>query len=354
MPSIAIVGAGVAGLGAARILSKHRIDFRVFEKSRGVSGRAASRTVGDVRFDHGANYFKLEAGDNALRRLVLDELPADELIEIPGDVWTFDGDGTLSPGDSALNAEPKYNYRGGISTLGKLLAQPFQSRISFESKVERMHQREGGWELYEADGRSLGVFARVLFTCPSPQALAIAKASEMEGSLKEGWTRCLEAARYHRQFTMVLAYDRDLRRPAGMHAALNLDGQHEISWLAFENDKEGHVQGDQTVVVVQMSPSWSDDHYEETADDQLESVCRSVAELLGDELPAPVWFNWQRWGFAHPYSSLDREELLKYEPSGLHVAGDGLVGKGRVHLALASGLEAGETLVRESHKMARS
>ncbi|MEM9481717.1 MAG: FAD-dependent oxidoreductase [Verrucomicrobiota bacterium] len=353
MPSVAIIGAGVAGLGAARVLSKSNVEFRVFEKSRGVSGRAASRTVEGVRFDHGANYFKLDAGENAVRKLVLEELPTDDLIEIPGSVWTFDGSGSLSPGDPALNAEPKYNYRGGISTLGKLLAYPLQSKIEFKTRVARVSQRESRWELFEVDGRSLGSFDRILFTCPSPQAMTIMQDSELYRELQEEFIGCLSAARYHRQFTFVMAFDREISRPDGMHAALNVDGKHDVSWLAFENDKEGHVPGDQTVVVVQMSPTWSDVRFDEPKEEQLETVGQSVAALLGIDLPAPLWVDRQRWGFAHPFSNLDRERLRSFESSGLFVAGDGLVGKGRVHLALASGLEAGEALARSCAEMSK-
>ena len=36
--SVAIIGAGISGLMAANALSKHHINVRLFEKSRGVGG----------------------------------------------------------------------------------------------------------------------------------------------------------------------------------------------------------------------------------------------------------------------------------------------------------------------------
>jgi predicted NAD/FAD-dependent oxidoreductase len=64
---IAVVGAGIAGLALARSL--HDIaDVTVFEKSRGVGGRMATRRAGAVGFDHGAQYFTVR--DDAFRRML--------------------------------------------------------------------------------------------------------------------------------------------------------------------------------------------------------------------------------------------------------------------------------------------
>ena len=82
--SIAIIGAGASGLAAAWSLQKSGFDVTVFEKSRGLSGRAASRSKNGVRFDHGANYFKIDS--EPVRQLILDELPTDDLAWIEKDV----------------------------------------------------------------------------------------------------------------------------------------------------------------------------------------------------------------------------------------------------------------------------
>ena len=55
--STAIVGAGIAGMSAARMLVEHGHDVTVFEKSRGAGGRAARRRCDGFEFDHGAQYF---------------------------------------------------------------------------------------------------------------------------------------------------------------------------------------------------------------------------------------------------------------------------------------------------------
>ncbi|MDF1699745.1 MAG: FAD-dependent oxidoreductase, partial [Planctomycetota bacterium] len=53
---IAIVGAGLSGLLAARELSTAGHRVRVFDKARGPGGRMATRRRQELAFDHGAQY----------------------------------------------------------------------------------------------------------------------------------------------------------------------------------------------------------------------------------------------------------------------------------------------------------
>ena len=57
-PRIAVIGAGISGLAAARLLTKNGMVCTVFEKSRGLGGRMATREIGEVTFDHGVQYLR--------------------------------------------------------------------------------------------------------------------------------------------------------------------------------------------------------------------------------------------------------------------------------------------------------
>ena len=55
--SVAIVGAGIAGLACAKELQTAGLAVQVFEKSRGLGGRSATRSASLSKFDHGAQFF---------------------------------------------------------------------------------------------------------------------------------------------------------------------------------------------------------------------------------------------------------------------------------------------------------
>ncbi len=58
---IAVVGAGLAGLGAARALAGAGREVVVFEKSRGLGGRLATRRVEGAVLDHGCPVIEVPA-----------------------------------------------------------------------------------------------------------------------------------------------------------------------------------------------------------------------------------------------------------------------------------------------------
>ncbi|MFT4884724.1 MAG: renalase, partial [Natronomonas sp.] len=74
---IAVVGAGPAGAGVAYALRETDATVTVFEKSRGVCGRAATRRNEGRRYDHGANYVK--SGSDRVDEIVTEELPTEGL-----------------------------------------------------------------------------------------------------------------------------------------------------------------------------------------------------------------------------------------------------------------------------------
>ena len=51
---VIIIGAGIAGLCCAKRLISSGFDVSIFEKSRGIGGRLASRRIDNGIFNHGA------------------------------------------------------------------------------------------------------------------------------------------------------------------------------------------------------------------------------------------------------------------------------------------------------------
>ena len=77
MKRIAIIGAGLSGLVLARRLDEVA-EVTIFEKSRGVGGRMATRYADDYEFDHGAQFFtaRTPAFREFLQPLIRDQVVA--------------------------------------------------------------------------------------------------------------------------------------------------------------------------------------------------------------------------------------------------------------------------------------
>ncbi len=338
---LAIIGAGPAGLAAAwRLRHVADIDVTVFEKSRGVFGRAATRTRHGARLDPGANYFRTDLPDIA--RMVHSELPSGELVEIAGDIDVFDRFGAISAGNPSLNGEKKWTYRDGINTLGKLLAEAAQCKIVFGTRVDRIRRNSRAllWEVIDEAKREYGLFDAILLALPAPQAIAL---------LPEGAStaaRALAPATYHSQWSFTFAFDGHVNRwPGGAYALINNDRQHDFAWVSRENAKPGRIPEGMLVVMAQMQPGWSLDRFHHDAGELARVVSKTLADFFGWNNAAFQWFDSQRWKYSLPAGRADPDQLQVMEATGLYVAGDAVVGKGRVAQALQTGLDAAERIL---------
>ncbi|SEW00507.1 NAD(P)/FAD-dependent oxidoreductase [Halobacterium jilantaiense] len=338
MDSLAIVGAGAAGAAAAYRLRDSDRDVTVFEKSRGVCGRAATRRRDGCHYDYGANYVK--PGDGPVADLVRD-LGEDGLVEIGEPVWTFDGDGTVAPGRDS--DEPKWTWETGLTQLAKRLFARTDATLRKETRVGTLARTETGWTLAETDGRRFGEFDDVLLTPPAPQTADLLADAHWDDDRRETLREAAADVSYRSIVTAVLHYPFELDRE--WYGLVNTDDAHAVGWLSREACKDGHVPAGEALLIVQMAPDWSREHYDAPASEQTAVAAEHAADLLDDDrLLDPDWTDTQGWRYALPDEAVDSEPVAAASEAGLHVAGDWVAGEARVHAAVESGLAAADRI----------
>jgi hypothetical protein len=106
---VAVAGAGMAGLAAARELTAHGMDVVIWEARDRVGGRTAPAVLDGTGFDLGANWLQ-QYDDNVLARLAeklgLRTVPTDF-----GDPLVLDGTGTPAAPDAAEAVEAELRAR---------------------------------------------------------------------------------------------------------------------------------------------------------------------------------------------------------------------------------------------------
>lgn len=159
MKQIAVIVAGIAGLAAARILRQSGFVTTLFEKSRGLGGRMATRRVEDLQFDHGAQYFTAKGPRfSAMVRQWGENGHADE--------W-FDGAFVGSPG---IKAPARAMAEGHTIVAG--------------GQVAAIRKEEAGWSIYDPSGLvktpGNGSFSAVILAVPAPQAAPLAASAGVD------------------------------------------------------------------------------------------------------------------------------------------------------------------------------
>jgi predicted NAD/FAD-dependent oxidoreductase len=340
--TVAIVGAGAAGSAIAYSLREADVDVTVFEKSRGVCGRAATRRKDDCRYDYGANYVKDE--DERVARLLTEELDADGLVEVEEPIWTFDESGTISEGRDGDGR--KWTYEAGITQVAKRLLARTDATVHRETRVRSLSREAEGWSLTDTDGEDLGTFETLVLTPPAPQTAQLLASTEWNDDRRVALHDAVAAVDYASVFTAVLHYPFTLDRP--WYALINTDREHPVGWLSREELKSGHVPDGESLLVVQMGHDWSGERIDDDPQHVLRESVGHVTELLGeDRFADPDWTDTQGWRYALPNDGLSGTTHRDCEDAGLYVAGDWVAGEARVHVALRNGLDVGERL-RES------
>jgi renalase len=345
MAQIAIIGAGVAGLAAAGELAWAGHAPTLFEKSRGVGGRVATRRVGAFTIDHGAQIVKAPT----LHTLALvGEVAGATTLADP--VWVFTEDGPPRPGDPTLADEPLWVYPGGNTALARHMAAGLTIRLT--TAVTAMRREGAGYMIRDAAGVLAGPFDAVLLTAPAPQSAAIIASSDLDPGVRSELLAALAPVRYRPCLSIALAYP---RRPAlPWYALLNVDRRHPIAWLACEHAKPGRAPEGQSLMLAQMAHVWSEAHWDTLPKGlyggdgpampaPAAEVHALVAALVGAGLGEPLWADVHRWRYALCDAPCGPAALEGRR--GIYLAGDLEAGQGRVHLALESGWAAARRII---------
>ncbi len=321
---VAIIGAGVAGLAAGRRLHKSGVEVVLFEKSRGPGGRLATRRVDDFIFDTGAT--SVAPRGLGIEQAMLHELDTADLHEIQKPIYAHVG---LRPvgGDPAKMKVSRYAYKSGNNTFAKLLAESLDVRLN--TTVDRLEKQDGK---FTVEGQ---IFDRLVLTPPVPQT------SLLLWSLGE--SRPVANVRYRSCISIMLGFDKPLPETP-YHALIDPEQRHPLTWISLESAKvEGRAPKGQSAVVLQMSPSYSRDHYQTDDKELLNDVLGWVAQLLGPEFKSPIAVDTKRWKYSQP-ETIAVFDSVNRNHNGIVLAGDGL-SAGRVERAYESGLEAAELLL---------
>ncbi|ELZ53812.1 hypothetical protein C465_00384 [Halorubrum distributum JCM 9100] len=341
MTDVGIVGAGAGAAAAAFVVdgTVPDADVTVLEKSGGLCGRAATRRHDDLTYDYGANYLKSD--DDRVVELITETLDDEGLVDVTDPVYTFAADGAVSPGRDA--DEHKWSYRRGLTQIAKRLFGRTDATVHRRTRVETVRRVEADskWELDDADGETHGPFDVLLLNPPAPQTAELLRTAQWDDPLRETLVEAVGAVEYRSVWTAVLRYPFALDVP--YYALVNTDKEHAVGWISREECKAGHVPDGETLLVVQASDAWSDAHYDDDPAENVAALADHVAEIVGDErLADPAWTDHQGWRYAQPEGGVDRGPVDSARDAGLYLLGDWVAGEGRLHAALANGLDVGE------------
>ena len=301
---IAIVGAGLAGVACAQRLRAAGVHAPVFEKSRGIGGRVATRRFETQAFDYGA--------------------PQLEICSAPFQA-------AIAP-HAALTSTTLAAPSSGLRTIVKQLATGITVELTTQVAALGFHDDRVVVTLQ--DGRAMH-YDRVVVTAPLPQALMLVPDKARHMLDPSVLTRLL-AVTYSRSVVVSLAVPLHQQ----VIDAATLAQNRFIGSLATRVGLHGQTW------VAQLHPNHVDVAYEKT---DTELVAAITAELAIDGASfAPLEFHVHRWRYARVDNPLADACVAVGSKQQLIFAGDAfhaVVAPGTTDAAWMSGLAAAELVL---------
>jgi renalase len=323
MKRIAIIGAGMAGLTLAHQL-KHKAEVTVFEKSRGVSGRLATRRLGEYEFDHGAQFFT--ARSEAFEQFIAPFIEQGVIAEWQPRVLT------LEAGEKPYRRdwfEPHYVAVPRMNSFAKALAADLD--IQLEITISTLSAMPNGqWQLHTLEEKLPQVFDWVISTAPASQSIALLDQhlSELSTDITSDTANTLQDVQMAPCFTLMLGFEQALKLPFQAARAKNAS----IEWIMVNSSKPGRTEP--FTLVIQSSNSWARENLERDLDWVNQAMLTDLEQLLGEPLPAVAVESLHRWRYSRVEQALEREAVLDWE-KGLAACGDWCL-SGRVEGAFLS------------------
>lgn len=307
---IIVIGAGAAGLAAASQLRRNGHDVLVIDKGRGVGGRLATRRVGALRIDHGAQFFTVR--DPRFEALLAPLMASGEVFE-----WSRGPAG-----------DPRYACRSGMSTLAKTLAHGLD--LALGDAVTTVARTESeAWEITLASGTKHQARSLIINTPP-------AQLLPLIGTYLDAATRSRVAGTEMEPTWAVFGeVDRD---PEFGGVALEFNDDPLLRFVARDHTRR--PPGQKPSLLVHCSDRWSSAHLEDHPESVAAMVSKEIQSRFGVSFTEPPQVH--RWKFATPTGA--QAVSCFWNPElRLGACGDWFTG-GRVEGALVSGWSLAEKI----------
>lgn len=315
---VVVVGAGLAGLSAARELAAAGHAVTVFDKGRSPGGRLATRRIGFATLDHGAQFFTVRSDEFA--SFVQPHQDSGLVTE-----W-------CRGFDIAADGYPRYMVRGGMNALAKELAVGLDVRCGTLVFAIRPGSTETGaaWDVGLDDGTSVSADALVV-TCPLPQSYSLLVSAEVALASE------LISTDYDKTLALLVVLDRapEIDEPGGV--------MNPCQTLSFVVDNQRKGVSATPAITAHASASWSDEHWKEPVTATIDAMLRELAPFVAGAGVVEVQL--KRWRFATPQTIWTERCWVAAESAGpLVLAGDAFAGP-RIEGAVLSGRAAAGSLL---------
>lgn len=328
--SVAVIGAGLAGISCAVALRKSISNVTVFESEPDAGGRMLTRQQGAFKYDSGAQYFTVRS--DAFRQQV--QAWQDQWLVDEWQAWLVD----IQDGE-ALSREDgvtRYIGRPVMHSFIQDMCELCDIRYGTHIRKIQLLKKESRWQLFDKHRKKKGSFDAVIVAIPAPLAVPLLKAAPTLAKIADQVVMMPT-------WSLMLAFDRPLN--------LGFDGAYavndKLTWFARDNAKVERDAGPaKEIWVLHGSPEWSEANKKLPDRKVIRILSTAFADVTGQEIPEPCYAVAELWPYARPVNPLN-SGCLYDDGLGIGACGDWCYGA-RVEGAYLSGISVAARILRNA------
>ncbi|MBZ0266095.1 FAD-dependent oxidoreductase [bacterium] len=320
-----IVGAGIAGVMAAKILTEKDHSVLILERDAVIGGRMGTLHFAGGVFDHGAQFFTVK--DPRFSGIV------DQLIK-EGIVIDWFRSQLIKGGTTHKDGHPRYCGVNGMSSIVSRLATSLNVKTA--SEVKAIEASQGNWKVHLTSGESYTA-KNVILTCTIPENLSLLGNSELPVD-EEQHASLLEVT-YQPGIAVIATLDKP--------SALTEWGALRIAGTFIDFVSDNHRKGiskDKPALTIQAMPKFSQWYWDTDDEDIINMLIDNIQSLIVSHVEdAQVY----RWRYSKPQNTHPDPFLTLAGYNGLFMAGDAFRHH-RVEGAVLSGINVADHILKES------
>jgi renalase len=290
---IGVIGAGIAGLTAGRMLAQAGHEVIVFEKSQGYGGRMATRYAGDsneIRMDHGTPCFTARGSEF---RSLVNELARKGLVEVWDDHFPYFTGEMILEKHPDIPVEDYWYAREGMNTIGRYLSRwadvKLNTRVLGFTYLGDFVGKKRNWMINFADFSVMEVDAVIVAT-PAPQAYGLIENAQDETPFKK-IIRHIDEIGYEPCHTLMVNLG---DQPAPDWKAMRCN-HPDIRWITNESGKRDNAGNN--VLVIQSTAAFSSSNLKSAGNDVTSKLIRALYNITGINASRNNWIQLHFWKY---------------------------------------------------------
>ena len=277
MLKVAVIGAGLAGLSAARTLRRRGLSVTVFDRGRKPGGRCATRNE-EVTYDYGAPFFTVHDDDFAAEIRALEKNGSARR-------WHCRQVEAASRGSQEVKTESLFVGNPSMRNIAEGFGDGLEILQSCE--IISLSKCADGWRLVNLDGAEVGEYPAVVLAMPPEQARKLLPS-------KSSIFPTIAAFKSEARWVGMVTFEEPISVPA------DVVNYHDSAIERIVRQVSSANRDDRCSWVIHSTAEWAEARIKSERPTISIELLSALSGAMGETLPNVVHRDAHRWRLALP------------------------------------------------------